>query len=248
MKNTKGRAPSILFLDIETSPVINARFQFDRNPYISMDGILEDWYIICAAWKFAGSAKVTAMASDMVKRNDKQVVKALRDAIEEADIIVGHNLDKFDLKCLTTRLIVNRLKPLPSTPSVDTYKQVKKVGAFTSSKLAYLSKTLNGTEKMKMDFDDWLACRANNKSAIKKMVDYNKIDVVRTEELYNTLLPYMKSHPHTGVLKGHLRDESCPKCGSKDIKHNGLRVSAAGVKKREVQCGACHSYSRINFK
>lgn len=240
--------PKILIFDIETSPVVNARFQFDRNPYISMDGILEDWYIICAAWKFVGAPRVYAQAADMIKRNDKEVVKALKAAIDEADVIVGHNCDKFDIKCLTTRLIVNKLKPLSTTPSVDTYKQVKKVGAFTSSKLAYLSKLLNGTEKMKMDFDDWLACRANNKTAIKKMVDYNKIDVVRTEELYNTLLPYMKAHPHVGVMNGHLKDESCPKCGSLHIKHNGVRISAAGVKKREIQCQECYSFSRINFK
>ena len=240
--------PRILVLDIETSPVINARFQFDRNPYISADAVLEDWYIICAAWKFVGSPKVYAVAADMVKRDDKQVVKALRAAIEESDIVVGHNLQKFDLKCLTTRLIVNRLQPLPEVGVVDTYRSVKKVGAFTSSKLTYLSRVLNGQDKLKMDFQDWLDCRMNKKSAIKKMVDYNKIDVVRAEELYISLLPYIKSHPHVGVLKGHLRDESCPKCGSKDIKHNGMRVSAAGVKKREIQCAHCHSYSRINYK
>jgi hypothetical protein len=84
-----------------------------------------------------------------------------------------------------------------------------------------------------------------DKKAIKEMVSYNKIDVVRNEEVYDIIKPYLKTHPHIGAMHGRDRNHSCPKCGGTtfDSSRNRLRYTASGIAKQQVQCKSCHSYS-----
>jgi len=79
--------------------------------------------------------------------------------------------------------------------------------------------------------------------AITEMVKYNKVDVKRLEELYLRLLPYMKAHPHVGAIAGKDKNNSCPKCGSKDLVGKMVKYTAAGTKRIQKQCKNCHSYS-----
>lgn len=234
----------IIVFDIETSPVLITKFQFDHNPYINPDSIQKDWFIISAAWKEVGKDRVHSVAITK-PYDDYNVVKTLRDALSSADIIVGHHIDSFDIKSLTTRLVVHGLPPLPNIPTVDTRKEAKKLGNFTSNKLDYLSKLLFGVGKIKVDFELWLRVLRGEKKAIGEMVTYNKMDVVRNEEIYLALRPYMKRHPHAGVLGGEDRNISCTHCGSVKVKRNGIRVTAAGLKKQELQCQECGAYSRV---
>lgn len=235
--------PRILFLDIETAPIVATTWSLYPKS-LSHENILKDWYIICAAWKFSDESKVQSSEINSTK-TDKNVCIDLRTAISKADIIVGHNSDKFDLKKLNSRLIYHGLKPLPLVPTVDTLKEVRKIAAFTSNRLDYLSKVLIGKGKIKTEYNLWLDVIKGDKKALKKMVVYCKVDVERLEGIYNILRPYMKAHPHIGVLSGKDRLCSCNKCGSVKLKKNGIRVTAAGLKKQEIQCMACGSYQRI---
>jgi uncharacterized protein YprB with RNaseH-like and TPR domain len=200
--------------------------------------------MICAAWKYSDEKKVHAVSIKKAT-DDKQVVKTLRDAIAKADIVVGHNSDKFDIKKLNARLLFHGLDPLPMVPSIDTLKEVRKIASFTSNRLDYLAKHLIGEGKIKTEYNLWLKAMTGDKKAIHEMVVYNKVDVIRLEQVYMRLRPFMKSHIHIGALKGKDRHESCPKCGSSNVKHNGIRVSAAGLKKQECQCQKCGGYFRI---
>lgn len=240
MKDSK---PKILIFDIETSPVIATTWDLYPKA-LSIDNILKDWYLVSAAWKWVGEKTVHSVCS-IKPHDDKRTVKTLRDIIAQADIIVGHNSDRFDLKKLNSRIITHGLSPLPHVATVDTVKEVRRVAMFTSHKLDYLSKVLTGKRKVHVDYQLWLDVLAGSKKALSKMVEYNKVDVIRTEELYIHLLPYMKNHPHVGVMKGKDRRLSCNKCGSIDIKRNGIRITAAGLRKQEIQCQSCGSYHRI---
>lgn len=236
--------PKILFFDVETTPLIVAKFQFDRNPFIDPNTIQKDWFMISACWKWAGQKTVHSVAITK-PYDDYNVVKTLRDVLASADIIVGHCIDRFDVRILNARMIVHRIAPLPNLLTVDTKKMAAKVAAFTSNKLDYLAKTLLGVGKIKTDFTLWLRVLKGEKKAIKEMVAYNKVDVIRNEEVYYKLLPYMRNHPHVGVLNGHSKNHSCPNCGSTHLKRNGTRPTKAGVLKQEVQCLDCGSYQRI---
>ena len=235
--------PRIIFFDIETSPIETRTWSLWPKS-ISHDSIIRDWTVICGAWKELGKERIHAVWIDKPYK-DKEVVKTLRDVLAGADAICGHNSDKFDVKKLNARIIFHGLKPLPNIPQIDTLKMVKKIAAFSSNRLDYLSKVLTGQGKVHVDYTLWLRVMAGDKKALKEMVDYNKIDVLRLEEIYLKLLPYAKTHPHIGAMMGENRNQSCPKCGSTNCKNNGLRYSAAGIPKQEIQCQDCYSFSRV---
>jgi len=231
-------------MDIETAPMVVTSWSLYPKS-LSHENIMQDWFMICAAWKYNDSPKVYATSIQGGKGNDYKVVKALRDAIAQADIVVGHNSDRFDIKKLNARLIYHGLDPLPMVSSIDTLKEVRKIAAFTSNRLDYLAKVLVGEGKLKTDYHLWLKAMDGNKKAITDMVTYNKVDVIRLEQVYMRLRPYMKSHIHIGALNDKGKYESCPKCGSSHFKLNGIRVTASGMQRQECQCRKCGGYFRI---
>ena len=234
------REPKIVVWDIETTPIL--AYSWDLYPEkISHDSIVQDWSIICGCWKIVGKDKVHSVAVKEVG-NDLEVVMTLRSVLVDADILVHHNGNRFDLKKFNARLIYHGLEPLPKIPTVDTLVEVKKVAAFSSNRLDYLSKFLIGKGKIHVEYSLWLDVMRGSKKAVKTMVAYNKVDVLRDEELYLKLRPYMKNHPHIGVMQDKDRC-SCNKCGSTKMKKNGIRVTASGIKKQEMQCQGCGSYS-----
>lgn len=237
---TKHKEPKIICWDIETSLVIATTFSLYPDS-LSHEGILQDWFIICGAWKELGKDKVHTV---QIKKNtdDYQVCKTLRDALADADIIVHHNGDKFDIKKLNARLMFHKLPPLPLIPTVDTLKEVKKVAQFTSHRLDYLGKHLFGQGKLKHSSGMWIDIAKGDLKPVKEMVAYNEIDVVRLEQLYLYLRPYMKSHPHMGILKNDDK-HSCIKCGSSNMLKDGIRMTAGGIKKQRNKCGDCGSYT-----
>lgn len=239
--------PNIVFFDIETSPLEITKFQYDRNPFINYKTIKKDWYIICASWRFLGSKTVHSVKIDTLG-DDKKVVQTLRDVLAKADVIAGHVIDRFDLRGLTARMVYHNIAPLPNIPTVDTFKMAKKIGGFTSNKLDYLAQYFGLPRKIQVDGELWNQVMAGSKTALDKMVAYNKQDVSCNIGVYERLLPYMKNHPHIGVMTGKDRNCSCANCGSDKIKFNGVRITAAGIKKQEIQCQNCGSYSRIPYK
>lgn len=249
------KQPKVVLWDIETLPMVTATFSLYPDS-INHDNILQDWSIICAAWKYLGQKTIYSTAiSDDPKRfkknvsDDYLVVKRLREVFEDADIIIGHNSKKFDTKKLNARLIFHGLEPLPSgIQQVDTLTEVKKVAAFSSNRLDYLGKHLLGGGKLETSKGLWLRILKGDMRAVREMVTYNKGDVTVLEELYNKLLPYMKTHPHLGAIQGSHKDSSCPRCGSDNLINNQIRYSAAGVKKLQKQCSDCHGYSTFIFK
>lgn len=240
-------SPAILIWDIETSPMVVNTWNLYPEA-ISHDSIIHDWTIICGCWKFVGDKTIKSVEIDTKEpRNDFEIVKKLRDIVASADIIVHHYGDAFDLKKLNTRIIYYGLEPLPNIPTVDTKKMAKKIAAFSSNRLDYLSKFLLGVGKIHVDYELWLKIMDGNKAALKEMVAYNKVDVQREEDVYLYLLPYMKGHPHVGAMKGEDRNYSCTNCGSTDVKLNGVRYTAAGLKKQELQCRQCFHFSKVPY-
>jgi hypothetical protein len=241
--------PSILLWDIETSMMNVGTFSLYPES-INHQNIIDDWYIISAAWKFLDKPKIHAVSGlDDSKRykkdirDDYHVVKTIRDVLQDVDIIIGHNQNKFDIKKFKARLIFHKLPPLPKPiHSVDTLKEVKKIAAFSSNRLDYLTTHLCGQGKMPTAPGLWLKVMQGDKKALADMVKYNKVDVERLEELYLRLRPYMDSHPHVGAMKGNERDKSCPNCGSVSMTIKGYRYTASGIRRAQVQCNKCHTY------
>lgn len=234
----------IVLWDVETSGITSTTWGLKAD-YIHYENLIDDWFMFCIAWKELGKRKVESVSVlDDEKRfkkdckDDYHVIKTVRDAFEDVDILIAHNGDRFDIKKFNSRLIYHGLPPLPKILCIDTLKEVRKVASFTSNRLDFLATKLTGSGKMNTPPGTWKRAMDGDEDAIKLMVKYCKVDVKKLEDLYVVLRPYMKSHPN--VAKADTCN--CPKCDSKHVKKNGLRIKASGIRYQQYTCNNCGAY------
>lgn len=208
----------ILIWDIETAPALAYTWSLWPKS-IPHSHVVKDWSILCAAWKWYGKRRVYHSKVDLKHyEEDYKVVVDLRDALMEADVLVHHNGDKFDLKRFNTRCLAHNLEPVPKITTIDTLKVVKKEFGFTSNRLDFIGHYLLGEGKLETPTNLWMKVLTGDKKSFKIMVDYNKQDVILLEDVYNILLPYIKNHPnHNLYTDSHV----CPNCGSSDLQKRG---------------------------
>ena len=171
----------ILIWDIETFPNIMARHslwhQGDPNC------ILQEKSIICIAYKWLGEKKTHILSildnPERFKKDifdDTDILKQMSEVLSDADMLVHHNGDKFDLKVLNGRLAMKGIPPAPPVMCYDTLKVAKRVFKFNSNRLDYLGKALGVGGKRETPKGLWLECLKGKKTAIKEMMAYNKRD------------------------------------------------------------------------
>lgn len=230
----------ILLLDTETSLMSVATFSL-WDEAKSHNNILQDWYMICAAWKWLGQKKVYAVAVTEPMQ-DKEVVQALRDAIAEADIVIHHNGDAFDLKKLNARMILHDIPPFPHPISIDTLKVARKEFKFTSNRLDYLGKALGCGGKITNKPGMWMEILKGDLSCIPLMLKYNKRDVTLLEEVYLKLRPYMRNHPDLNMFSRDASERFCSHCSSSNVQKRGYIRKKTG-KYQRYQCQDCGAWS-----
>lgn len=234
----------ILILDIETSPNVAYVWNFWKAN-VGAKQVLENGQMLSFAAKWLGDDKV--YYQDVQNGDEKQMLSVLFGLLDEADIVVAHNGDKFDLPHIQGRGLVLGLKPPAPYKTVDTVKVARFEFNFPSNSLEYLSTVLN--LKNKKDghkkfpgFELWLGVLANNPEAWAEMKDYNIMDIRALEELYLLFRPWMRRHPNVGVFSD--ADEVvCPKCGSDDIQWRGYAHTNVGRFHR-FQCNSCGGWGR----
>jgi len=235
-----------LFFDIETSPMVCYSWRVGYNLNLSYDNVIEDWKIICISYKWQDEDKVYSLKWDNNKC-DKDMLKSFIKVMNEADEIIAHNGDRFDLKKIRTRCLHHRLPLFPNYRTLDTLKKAKSGFNFPNNKLDTIAQWLGVGAKIKhRGFDMWKDVVEGDKKALKEMVDYCDMDVVVLEDVYLTLQSYIKQNTHVGTLNGGWK-YSCPSCGSEDVEYNSLRMTAKGTPKRQMTCKCCsHSYEISN--
>lgn len=237
--------PKILFFDIETSPNIVYSWRIGWNITLHPENIIDERKIICICWKWDGDDKVYSATWDD-NQCDKKALEKFIKAANEADIIVGHNSDKFDEKWIRTRALYHRLHILPKYKSLDTLKKSKAHFLFNSNKLDYIAKYLGVGAKLEHSgFDMWKDCMNGSKKALKEMVDYCKIDCVVLDDVYNTIQSYIKHNIHHGVIAGGSK-ASCVNCASDNNTYFNTEVTASGTIKRIMKCNDCNSTYSIS--
>jgi hypothetical protein len=243
-----AKGPRIVLWDIETTPNTVAVFKLFGNDYLSHDALLTERYIICAAWKELGAKKVDAVSVlDDAKRfkkspdDDYHVCSVIHGVLSKADVIIGHNGDRYDIKFTEARLLYHGFSPLPPIQKIDTLKIAKSRFLFNSNRLDYLAKFLGGRGKKPTPKGLWMDVLKNDPKAIRTMVDYNKQDVDELEFVFNKLAPYAKTHVNRQVYG----DIGCPRCGSTDFQSRGRAINAAQAYQR-FQCKACGGWWRAS--
>jgi len=241
----KIKKPKILIWDIETSMCEVRTFQF-WNTNIQHTAMLKDWYIICGSWSFLDEDIVynsKCTKAGLKKGNDKNVVKDLCKAISKADMIVGHNGDKFDLKKLKARVLKHALPPVSHIKTLDTLKVVKREFNLSYNNLDYIAKYCGVGEKIVNESGLWDKVMNGDTEALERMVRYCNGDVKVLKEVYKYLLPYITNHPNLNVMSGntHLVGINCPNCGSDNTIKNGkrpvMKISKVFQRRACMSCG-----------
>lgn len=233
-------SPKIILYDIETSHNILAKFDL-REEYTNHANILVERHMLTASWKELGKSKVHSVSLlDDPKRfkkdihDDYVVVKTMHDVISDADVIIAHNGDGFDLPWINGRILKHGLPPMPPVQSIDTLKQARRKFNLNSFRLDYLGKFLGVGGKMSTPTGLWLEALRGNEKAIHEMEIYNRRDVTLLEDVFLKLLPFMPDCMNR-TLYG---EDGCPRCGSLKTQSRGYHKSLTRVYRR-FQCQSC---------
>lgn len=194
--------------------------------------------VCCFAAKWLGSNEVEYY-SDFHDGHEVMVKQAYR-LLNEADMVITYNGKTFDIPLLETEMIVLDNKMVPSPyQHIDLYQIIKRRFKFASNKLDDVSQSLKIGQKLSHSgFQLWIDCMNGDIEAWSKMREYNKQDVVLTEELYTVILPWIKTHPNVNVFDED-SVEGCTRCGSMNFQERGTYENTFAVYKRFwcKQCG-----------
>lgn len=223
-----------LFIDIETSPLVCYTWGLYEQNVIKK---IRQSQILSFAYKWGdGLTKVIACDSC----SEKELLNKLHDLLDEADVVIAHNGDSFDIKKINTRFIINKI-PQPSPyKTIDTKKEIKKVAAFDSNSLDNLGKDLSEGEKIKhRGFDMWEGCMAGNRRDWSDMKRYNKKDVDLLFSVFNRLKGWFKGSTDLRVFSQDF--SKCPRCESSNVTLRGFNFSKTG-KRQRFMCKDCGSW------
>lgn len=230
-----------LFFDIETSPNIGFFWQSGYKLDIGYDNIIKERSIICIAYKWENS-KTQCLTWDK-HQSDRKIVEKFSKIIEEADEVVAHNGDNFDIKWLRTRCIKYGVSLNPNIITLDTLKIARSKFKFNSNRLDYIAQYLGVGKKIDNGgINLWkdIVLHKNNKS-LKKLIVYCKNDVLILERIWDKLNKYVS---HKTDIGGR---GNCPECGGDNLVIRGRSISASAKLKYRLQCKNCGKYKTINL-
>jgi hypothetical protein len=226
----KPHKPRILHLDIEISPVLVTVWGLFGNRFINPQNIQGNSEVLTWAALWDGDDKV--LYDNLAQSTKREMITQIHELIDQADVVVTYNGNKFDLKILNKEFLELGLPPPAPYISVDLLATMRKNFRFTSNKMDYVCEALGlPTKKDHRGHQMWLDCMAGKKSAFREMSEYNVQDVVMLEALYERVKPWIKGVNYS-IFE---QDLVCPYCGGHHYQHRGYRETKAGIYKR-YQC------------
>lgn len=235
----------VLTIDIERRPALGYVWSLWKQN-VQTQALVEHGEMISFAAKWLGEKPVIFYST--YHHGKEEMVAAAHALLDEADVVVTYNGDRFDIPHLQTEFILQGLNPPSPFESVDLFKSVKKQFNFISNKLDYVCGQLGLPQKTSHDgFKLWLDCIAGKDAAWTKMRRYNKNDVVITEQLYMKLLPWNPKTPNRNLYEGEGGVVVCPACGGEDLQRRGYQYTALSVFQR-LHCQSCGKWSKITAR
>ena len=243
------RLPKILLLDIETALALAWCWGPSYNTNILPSDIKEQWHIICfaAKWLLDGDIfGVSITSEEAINRDDRRVVKALWNLMEEADIIIAQNGDKFDIRKINARLLTHGYGPPAPFQTIDTLKQSKKIQSPGSHKLDELAKQFKLPRKKSTGHQLWEDCSAGDQEALDYMFEYCKQDIDTLEAVYLYIRPWMRSHP---TLSLYCDNDTliCEHCMSEALETDIGYYTTMASRFPAYRCKNCGAINRGRF-
>jgi uncharacterized protein YprB with RNaseH-like and TPR domain len=225
--------PRILFLDIETRPIVAEVWKLYGIDHIGLNQVREFGGTICVGMKWHGEKKCR-FYSDW-QHGHREMLQAVHREWEQAEAICGYNSDRFDLKKLKGEFVKEGIDPPSPVASIDVFKTVKREFGFDSNKLQHVADLLGVGSKLQHEGHAlWTKVMRGDVKAQHIMERYCKQDVRLLERVYDKLLPWITTHPYLGKASGYC----CNRCGSKNLTSQGEKRSKH-FRIQSLRCSDC---------
>ena len=241
----------ILAFDLESTPLISYTWGIWEQNVIEVQ---QDSHMLCYAYRWLDEKKTHIVALPDFKNykkdktDDSALVQSLWDLFDQADIILAHNGDRFDIKYSNARFLAHGLTPPSNYQTIDTLKIAKSRFKFNSNKLNSLGEMLKVGVKVETGgFALWLGCMAGEAKSWKLMKKYNIQDVDLLIAVYEKLKPWAKNHPVVNIEEDRA---VCSRGCNGTVQKRGFEASRTGGKRQRwicMECGA-NMYSSIKGK
>lgn len=245
-KIVKDDEVKILYYDLELSPTkgyVWSRFK----QFLNNDQILSEFFLLTHsyAWNDGEVQGLRLTGREALEENDECIVDQAWHLLHNCDIIVGHNLRRFDVKKLNARFAQFGYKPPSPYKIIDTLEICKNKFAFPSNKLNDVCQYLGiGVKADTGGFQCWKDACAGSDEALEHMLTYNKQDIHLTRELYKKLRGFDNNAVNVAVMKegcGAL----CTSCGSDNISVlEGKFAFTPNSKYQVYECNDCKTKLR----
>jgi ribosomal protein S27E len=245
---TKPQGAKVLFYDIETSPTLN--YTFGRfKQYIGQDNVVkEGGEILMASYRWSHEKETKFIGSiDKIRNgtNDAENAAELWELYQEATLVIGQNVKRFDHPMLQTSCLKAGLPPLPSVQFVDTLQIAKKKLRFASNKLDSLGAVLGlGRKQSHSGIDLWIRVMNGEKAAFEEMKSYCIQDTDLLVDVYNAMQSRGLVSSFNAANYYDDNEVRCPSCGSTDLEYTGRRITTGVSSFEEIRCNDCGTISR----
>lgn len=235
----------VLVVDIENLPGIFRLFNTGKQ-YVSINQmdkapIMLSW---AAKWLYDHEVYGRVLSSkNVINRDESELLPELWQLLNEADIIVGHNVIHHDLKIINTKFIKYGFPSPMYYKIVDTLPIARSLFDLPSYSLSYINEYLGLTPKLHTTPGLWTMCEQGDKDALDEMLAYNRNDVFIEEETYTTLRPWMKSHPEMAIYANSSEGGVCS-CGSTNLEKGGF-YSTGRARYQAYRCKDCGAIGRF---
>lgn len=243
-----------LFLDIETAPMVGPAWRaYDTN-------LIEVWqeqYILQVGYMWEGESEASILSLQDYRTtfradhtDDYRLVRDALSLIEQADMIIAHNLP-FDWGHISGQALIHKLPP-PPLPVMQCTLQMAKKFRLRSRKLDDLCERLLQEGKIKhRGFAMWRDCMDGDLAAFEEMGEYCKRDVELLPGLYDQLTPWYGKN-----VAAFTEGVACTKCGSSSIIKHSIRdantsvqipkfaLTPGGIYYRYYKCNDCGGFSK----
>ena len=241
------KLPKILIFDIETSPLKAYIWQKDvYKANVSEGQVLSEWFMLCwsAKWLFDDVIQSDRLTGREARNEDDgRIVRSLWKLLNEADIVIAHNGDSFDVPNMNTRFIVNNLPPTSPYQTIDTVIIARRQFGFTHNNLNALARVFGFKVKLETNFELWKRCVEGDEKSLARMQEYNRHDVKLLEEIYMKIRPWIHSHPNLGLYT-EATEPVCSNCGSTSITHTDKYYYTLTGRYESYKC-ECGAYIRV---
>lgn len=238
----------VLIYDIETTYFLARTWRIGHKLTIGHEQIFEDFLggrskIICVAYKWAHEKTIHLLHSGIKFEKEAQLIKDFDKVVSEADVVLAHNGDHFDMKHFNTARLVHRLPPVMWPNSEDTLKILRRTFNLPSNRLDYISKKLTGKGKDSMCYNDWIQIVEHQcQKSRDKMFKYCKRDVQALDDVAKIIMPYVNTPTTRALARADVLTCSNPLCSDSHVIKHGVYNTIKGKfqKYRCITC--CHNH------